>query len=58
MLDQAVDTETVDNQSTSMFRVDGITRADDGRWVCQVKTTGVQVEKSFRVRVKGKNSLV
>ncbi|GAA6089014.1 tyrosine-protein kinase receptor Tie-2 [Tachysurus ichikawai] len=48
----AVDTETVDNQSTSMFRVDGITRADDGRWVCQVKTTGVQVEKSFRVRVK------
>ncbi|KAK3527147.1 hypothetical protein QTP86_014572 [Hemibagrus guttatus] len=52
ILDQAVDTETVDNQSTSMFRVDGITRADDGCWTCQVKTTGVQVEKSFNVRVK------
>lgn len=58
MSDQAVDTETVDNQSTSMFRVDGITKADDGRWSCQVKTTGVQVEKSFSVRVKGENSLI
>ncbi|XP_027000255.2 tyrosine-protein kinase receptor Tie-2 [Tachysurus fulvidraco] len=46
------DTETVDHQSTSMFRVDGITRADDGRWVCQVNTTGVRVEKGFSVRVK------
>ncbi|TSL28302.1 Tyrosine-protein kinase receptor Tie-2 [Bagarius yarrelli] len=52
MLDQAVDTETVETQSTSVFRVDKITRADDGRWMCQVKTTGVQVEKGFRVSVK------
>ncbi|XP_060769413.1 tyrosine-protein kinase receptor Tie-2 isoform X1 [Neoarius graeffei] len=48
----AMDTETVDNQSTSMFRVDKITVADNGRWVCQVKTTSVQVEKDFIVSVK------
>lgn len=56
MSDQAMDTETVDNQSTSMFRVDKITVADNGRWVCQVKTTSVQVEKDFIVSVKGETS--
>lgn len=56
ILDQAADTETVDDQSTSMFRVDRIAMADDGRWVCQVKTTSVQVEKDFIVSVKGETS--
>ncbi|XP_036436631.1 tyrosine-protein kinase receptor Tie-2 isoform X1 [Colossoma macropomum] len=47
-----VDTETVDYQTTSVFRVDNITVAHRGRWVCQVKTTSVQVEKDFIVNVK------
>ncbi|KAI5089137.1 tyrosine-protein kinase receptor Tie-2 precursor [Silurus meridionalis] len=48
----AMDTETVGDQSTSMFRVDRITEADSGRWVCQVKTTSNAVEKVFLVNVK------
>ncbi|XP_062844515.1 angiopoietin-1 receptor [Trichomycterus rosablanca] len=48
----AVDTETMNDQSTSIFKVDKIRRADSGRWLCQVKTTSVQVEKDFKVTVK------
>lgn len=51
-----MDTETENHQSTSVFRVDRITVADGGRWVCQVKTTSVQVEKDFVVSVKGEPS--
>uniref|UniRef100_A0A4W4HBH0 receptor protein-tyrosine kinase n=1 Tax=Electrophorus electricus TaxID=8005 RepID=A0A4W4HBH0_ELEEL len=48
----AVDTETENDQSTSMFRVESVNVSDAGRWHCQVKTTGVQVEKGFSVNVK------
>ncbi|KAM9441454.1 angiopoietin-1 receptor isoform 2-T2 [Clarias gariepinus] len=45
-----MDTDTVGDQSISVFRVDRITVNDAGRWVCQVKTTSV--EKTFMVTVK------
>ncbi|XP_072553243.1 angiopoietin-1 receptor [Salminus brasiliensis] len=48
----AVETETVGTRTTSLFRVDRITWTDSGRWVCQVKTTGNQVESGFSVNVK------
>ncbi|XP_076867475.1 angiopoietin-1 receptor isoform X2 [Brachyhypopomus gauderio] len=48
----ALDTETVNEQSTSTFRVESITLSDAGRWHCQVKTTSVQVEKDFNVNIK------
>uniref|UniRef100_A0AAR2IQB9 receptor protein-tyrosine kinase n=1 Tax=Pygocentrus nattereri TaxID=42514 RepID=A0AAR2IQB9_PYGNA len=38
--------------TTSMFKVDNITVAHCGRWLCQVKTTSIQVEKGFIVNVK------
>lgn len=53
LLDQAVDTETVDDQTTSTFRVESIRVADSGSWICQVKTTSVQVEEVFVIDVKG-----
>ncbi|XP_049319309.1 tyrosine-protein kinase receptor Tie-2 isoform X1 [Astyanax mexicanus] len=48
----AVETETSGHQTTSMFQVEKIAMADSGRWLCQVKTTSVQVEKDFNVNVK------
>ncbi|KAL2100137.1 hypothetical protein ACEWY4_004531 [Coilia grayii] len=48
----ALDTETVSDQTTSMFRVDKITVSDAGRWRCQVNTTVDQAEKDFLVTVK------
>ncbi|XP_030640377.1 angiopoietin-1 receptor isoform X2 [Chanos chanos] len=48
----AVDTETVNDQTTSMFRVDKITLSDAGRWVCQTKTTAGHTEKDFIVTVR------
>lgn len=56
LLDQVVDTETVDDMSTSIFRVDRITVADRGRWVCQVETTSASLETAFTVSVKGETS--
>ncbi|XP_035247971.1 tyrosine-protein kinase receptor Tie-2 [Anguilla anguilla] len=48
----ATDTDTVNNQTTSQFKVDKITVHDAGRWLCQVKTTAGQAEKDFIVTVK------
>ncbi|XP_066515046.1 angiopoietin-1 receptor [Hoplias malabaricus] len=51
-IEYAVDTETVDDRTSSMFRVDNVTEADGGHWSCQVKTTSTQVGKDFIVTVK------
>ncbi|XP_036385562.1 tyrosine-protein kinase receptor Tie-2 [Megalops cyprinoides] len=48
----AMDTETVENGSTSQFKVDKITLHETGRWLCQVKTSAGQAEKDFIVHVK------
>ncbi|XP_041915335.1 tyrosine-protein kinase receptor Tie-2 [Alosa sapidissima] len=48
----ALDTETVNDQTTSMFRVDKISVSDTGHWRCQVNTTAGQVGKDFLVIVK------
>ncbi|KAJ8402082.1 hypothetical protein AAFF_G00373170 [Aldrovandia affinis] len=48
----ATDTETVNNQTTSQFKVEKITVHDAGRWLCQVKTTAGQAEKDFIISVK------
>ncbi|XP_038826891.1 tyrosine-protein kinase receptor Tie-2-like [Salvelinus namaycush] len=48
----AFDTDTVDDQTTSTFRVDKITERDTGRWICQVKTTAGQAEREFTVIVQ------
>ncbi|KAJ8260506.1 hypothetical protein COCON_G00162290 [Conger conger] len=48
----ATDTDTVNNQTISQFKVDKITVHDAGRWLCQAKTTAGQAEKDFIVTVK------
>ncbi|KAK6322894.1 hypothetical protein J4Q44_G00076860 [Coregonus suidteri] len=48
----AFDTDMVNDQTTSKFRVDKITERDTGRWICQVKTTAGQAEREFMVNVK------
>uniref|UniRef100_A0AAY4A4P1 receptor protein-tyrosine kinase n=1 Tax=Denticeps clupeoides TaxID=299321 RepID=A0AAY4A4P1_9TELE len=48
----AFDTEAVNDQTTSMFRVDKISVSHSGRWLCQVKTSAGQGEKDFIVNVK------
>ncbi|KAM6986254.1 angiopoietin-1 receptor [Aplochiton taeniatus] len=50
---KALDTGTVNGQTTSSFRVEQIKiRPDSGSWVCQVKTQAGQTEKIFTVNVK------
>lgn len=53
ILEQAVDTETVDDRTTSVFKVDRIRRADSGRWFCRVKSSVAEAQKEFKVNVKG-----
>ncbi|XP_043094566.1 tyrosine-protein kinase receptor Tie-2 [Puntigrus tetrazona] len=48
----AVDTQTENDQTTSIFRVEKITKSAAGRWSCQVKTKNYQEEKEFIVNVK------
>ncbi|XP_042579419.1 tyrosine-protein kinase receptor Tie-2-like [Cyprinus carpio] len=48
----AVDTQTENDQTTSVFRVEKITVSVTGRWSCQVKTKHYQEEKEFIVNVK------
>uniref|UniRef100_A0A673Z617 receptor protein-tyrosine kinase n=1 Tax=Salmo trutta TaxID=8032 RepID=A0A673Z617_SALTR len=48
----AFDTDMVDDQTTSTFRVDKITERDTGRWICQVKTTAGQAQRDFMVIVQ------
>uniref|UniRef100_A0A673ZGX2 receptor protein-tyrosine kinase n=1 Tax=Salmo trutta TaxID=8032 RepID=A0A673ZGX2_SALTR len=48
----AFDTDMVNDQTTSKFRVDNITERDTGCWICQVKTTAGQAEREFMVNVK------
>ncbi|CDQ87306.1 unnamed protein product [Oncorhynchus mykiss] len=48
----AFDTDMVNDQTTSKFRVDKITERDTGYWICQVKTTAGQAEREFMVNVK------
>ncbi|XP_038839099.1 tyrosine-protein kinase receptor Tie-2 isoform X1 [Salvelinus namaycush] len=48
----AFDTDMVNDQTTSKFRVDKITERDTGCWICQVKTTAGQAEREFMVNVK------
>eukprot|EP00063_Salmo_salar_P063920 XP_014038755.1 PREDICTED: tyrosine-protein kinase receptor Tie-2-like [Salmo salar] len=50
----AFDTDMVDDQTTSTFRVDKITERDTGRWICQVKTPAGQAQRYFMVIVQGK----
>ncbi|XP_064833309.1 angiopoietin-1 receptor-like isoform X2 [Oncorhynchus masou masou] len=48
----AFDTDMVNDQTTSKFRVDKITERDTGYWICQVKTSAGQAEREFMVNVK------
>ncbi|XP_045550061.1 tyrosine-protein kinase receptor Tie-2 [Salmo salar] len=48
----AFDTDMVDDQTTSTFRVDKITERDTGRWICQVKTPAGQAQRYFMVIVQ------
>ncbi|KAJ8007478.1 hypothetical protein DPEC_G00117920 [Dallia pectoralis] len=48
----AFDTDIVNNQTISKFKVDRITEIDAGRWVCQVTTSAGQGERDFMVTVK------
>ncbi|KTF73587.1 hypothetical protein cypCar_00036319 [Cyprinus carpio] len=54
----AVDTQTENDQTTSVFRVEKITVSVTGRWSCQVKTKHYQEEKEFIVNVKAASCLV
>nr|AAI63579.1 Endothelium-specific receptor tyrosine kinase 2 [Danio rerio] len=48
----AVDTHTLNDQSTSVFRVQQVRVSSAGRWRCQVNNTHAQVEDEFTVEVK------
>ncbi|KAG9354080.1 hypothetical protein JZ751_012204 [Albula glossodonta] len=48
----AVDSEIVNNQTTSQFKVDRITGQHAGRWACQVKTAAGHGRKDFIIHVR------
>ncbi|KAL0963219.1 hypothetical protein UPYG_G00351270 [Umbra pygmaea] len=48
----AFDSDTVNDQTVSKFKVDRVTERDTGRWICQVKTSAGQAETEFLVNVK------
>ncbi|KAJ8372969.1 hypothetical protein AAFF_G00272500 [Aldrovandia affinis] len=48
----AKETETVNDQTTSLFHVDKMIVQNSGRWMCVVTTKAGQAEKHFIVKVK------
>ncbi|XP_048874691.1 tyrosine-protein kinase receptor Tie-2 isoform X1 [Brienomyrus brachyistius] len=48
----AIDSETLNNQTTSQFRVEKISLQDHGVWLCQVTTRSGRQERPFNVSVK------